>query len=76
MYKYRDVEGYYDLNDIDAFIFEKFCEKFYDVWEFPQKVAPVRIFRVEECNLNYLRVDLKDGDWLHIINDRGKIEWY
>jgi len=76
MYKYKNVEGYYDLNDIDALIFEKFCRKFYEVWEFPSKVAPIKVYKVLEKSLKYLKVDLKDGDWLHVVNNNGNIEWY
>nr|WP_302416386.1 hypothetical protein [uncultured Romboutsia sp.] len=76
MYNYKNVEGYYNLSDSDSIIFQKFCSKFYGIWEFPYKVAPVKVSRVEEGNINYLRVDLKDGDWLHIVNNNGNIEWY
>lgn len=67
MYNYKNVEGYYNLNDIDSIIFQKFCIKFYGVWEFPHKVAQVKVSRVEESKINHLRVDLKDGDWGYIL---------
>jgi len=81
MYNYK-VEGHKALNDIDLFLFKRFCTDFYEVWEYPNKYAPIKVERVtdyitdDKVEVEYLRVDLKDNSWLHVRNNKGNLEWY
>ena len=84
MFEYK-VKGYEELNDIDLHLFKRFCKEFYEVWEYPERVAPIEVSKVVEnitfqnnktYEKHYLKVELKDGDWLHVLNNNGKLEWY
>lgn len=90
MYNYLNIQGYNNLNDLDKKMIREFCEKFYDVWEFPEKFTPLSVERTEEiCEYlyedtdevytitkNILRVDLIDNSWLHIERRNGNLVWY
>ena len=47
MFEYK-VKGYEELNDIDLHLFKRFCKEFYEVWEYPERVAPVAVSKVIE----------------------------
>ncbi|EDK35311.1 hypothetical protein [Clostridium kluyveri] len=70
MFNATEVKGFNKLSNADKELFKKFCEKFYNAWEFPDKHKPVKISRMNE---KHLKVTLNDGVWLHITKD---CEWY
>lgn len=69
MFNATEVKGYDKLDDVEKQVFDRFCRNFYDMWEQPEKHAPVKVQRVKM----YLKVTLNDGDWLHVL---GNGDWY
>ena len=70
MFDAGKVKGYAKLNDMDKKLFDRFCKRFYEAWEYPEDHAPIKIERMDK---KYLKVTLNDGDWLHILRNG---EWY
>lgn len=69
-----EVKGYEDLDDLYKQRFEQFLKNFYKSWEFPEQHIPVKVaFKKDKSNGSYLRVDFKDGTWLHVTGSR---QWY
>ncbi|CAB1249719.1 hypothetical protein ACFHWD_18705 [Clostridium sp. MT-14] len=69
MFRAESIEGYNKLNILDKELFTKFCKRFYEVWEYPEKHIPIKV----EGKENYLKVMLSDGDWLHVMANG---DWY
>ncbi|APM41363.1 hypothetical protein [Clostridium kluyveri] len=69
MFDATEVKGFNKLNDADKDLFTRFCKKFYDAWEYPEKHKPVKVQKMK----GYLKVTLVDVSWLHITKN---CEWY
>lgn len=69
-----DVRGYEKLSNSSRQIFELFLKNFYAAWEAPEEHIPIRVaLKKDADNRAYLRVDFKDGTWLHV---KGPNTWY
>ena len=69
MFDATEVKGFSKLSDADKELFKRFCKKFYDAWEFPEKHKPVKVQKMK----GYLKVTLVDVSWLHITKN---CKWY
>jgi len=69
-----EVRGYEKLGASTKKIFELFLKNFYKAWEAPEEHIPVRVaLKKDAANGSYLKVDFKDGTWLHV---KGPNTWY
>ncbi|AFM40400.1 hypothetical protein Desaci_1377 [Desulfosporosinus acidiphilus SJ4] len=70
----KKVEGFEKLTTEQQELFTAFLDRFYRGWEFPEEHCPVNVAATwDEGSGNYLRVDFKDGMWLHVKDPRT---WY
>ncbi|MCB8818661.1 hypothetical protein [Desulfosporosinus shakirovi] len=65
----RSVKGFKKLSKEQQLLFESFLDRFYKSWSYPEKHIPVKVAaKWDKGNGHYLRVDFKDGMWLHVKN--------
>lgn len=70
----NEVRGFEKLSNSSRQIFESFLKSFYKAWEYPEEHIPIRVaIKKDAANGVYLRVDFKDGTWLHV---KGPNTWY
>lgn len=69
MFNASQISGYGKLDIKDKKLFDYFLRKFYRAWKYPEDHEPISV----KVQKGFLRVDLRDGSWLHV---KPNGEWY
>lgn len=69
MFDTKKIKNYNKLGANTKKALDIFLKRFYSAWEFPEEHTPIAVNKGK----GFLRVDLKDGSWLHV---KPNGEWY
>lgn len=58
------ISGFSNLSEHNKQLFTTFLKNFYAAWEYPERWIPKKVSYAGE----YLRVDFKNGIWLHVLD--------